>query len=385
MNKIGFFGSRRRQLLNDARMYSAAAQGVGALTPGQYGQYARSNITPEQMGRSVLQQPAARPQRSFSLFGPSRRQQLLNDAQTYSAAAQGVGAMTPAQYNQYARSNMTPEQVGRSTMQPQPAAPPAAVAQKSPVVPQQPAPAVAQKSPVVPQQPAPVAPQPGQAALQQSAANTETELAKAMQSAKAAGAYKQAQSVLPRMLMGGALGGLHGYYVMPNITGYADSPHSRQLSAVINGIMGATVGNLTAKTPGLIGKVINDLPAYKVPLTAGVAADFMPNVHALLTKQRDAANAQAVASHAQANAATVTSIPYNLRQFAQSGIGRGLVGGTAVAGLGGLLTGLLRQRSEAEEREGKGRLSMVGGDMMKFLLPAMAAGGILGSLRGNAQ
>ena len=55
--------------------------------------------------------------------------------------------------------------------------------------------------------------------------------------------------------------------------------------------------------------------------------------------------------------------------------------GAGVAGLGALLTGLMRSKSIREVEEGKGRTGMVTSDFMKYLLPAMAAGGVIGSLR----
>jgi hypothetical protein len=185
--------------------------------------------------------------------------------------------------------------------------------------------------------------------------------------------------VLARMAAGAAIGGAHGYYAMPHLTGYTDAPGARKLSAFMNALMGAFAGRSVALTPGGIGAATRALVmgGKKLPLLAGTAGvDLAPNIFAALEKGREA-------SMALANSAKVTSIPHNLGQFAQSGLGKGLVGGGAAAGMGGLLTGLLRRRNDEEERLGTGRASMAGKDMLKFLVPALAAGGIIGSLKGK--
>jgi hypothetical protein len=213
---------------------------------------------------------------------------------------------------------------------------------------------------------------------------------------------KTALNVNPALLqallggvMGGAAGFGHGYYLSPEILKYKEQQGARNLSAFIDTLTGAATGTALglAGRKGLseMGRKIMTEAATKPMLTAGkyvgtpaavyAVEQYLPVMHANQQLAREAAMAQANSAREQAQSAKVTSIPYNLQQFAQSGLGRGLAGGAAVAGIGGLLTGLLRRRNLEEERRGTGRGSMVGSDMLKFLLPAMAAGGILGSLK----
>lgn len=180
-------------------------------------------------------------------------------------------------------------------------------------------------------------------------------------------------------LLGGGAGFVHGYYGSPKVLKYEDIPAARNFSAFIDTLTGAAVG-----AAGGAGKInLSKLTPKHIFTGASVygTGQILPVLQATMARQREAAMAQADAARAQANSATTLSIPYNLERFATSNLGKGLAGGAAVAGLGGLLSGLLRRRSEEEEMRGRGRMSMVGGDMLKFLLPAMAAGGILGSLK----
>jgi hypothetical protein len=115
--------------------------------------------------------------------------------------------------------------------------------------------------------------------------------------------------------------------------------------------------------------------------TAVAAGEIVPLTHSVLHKKQDTATQLSGAAKEMAQSAKVTSIPYNLQRFTQSGIGRGIGGGAAAAGILALLTGLLRGRSQREIAHDRGRAGMVTSDFMKYLLPAMAAGGVIGSLR----
>jgi hypothetical protein len=85
-------------------------------------------------------------------------------------------------------------------------------------------------------------------------------------------------------------------------------------------------------------------------------------------------------SQAQADAAREGGVPGALKSLLQSGAGRGAVAGSALAGLSGIVSGLNRRQSDAEFRHRKGRTQMIGSDTLKFLLPLLIGGGIVGSV-----
>lgn len=188
--------------------------------------------------------------------------------------------------------------------------------------------------------------------------------------------------VIPRTIAGAIGGGLHGYYVMPHMTGYEDEHGARKMSLLLNMIAGAAVGNAAGRGgPGRavgFGNLIKDVGAntgkYKLPLTAGVGADLLPNVLATMSQQRKA-------TADMADATRTSSIPGNVRNVLTSNAGKGVVTGAAAAGIGGIISAMLRRKTEEEELAGKSRLSMAGSDTLRYLLPAMAAGGVVGSLR----
>ena len=172
-------------------------------------------------------------------------------------------------------------------------------------------------------------------------------------------------------IIGGTAGAAHGRYVSPNVLDYKDIPAARNSSTLLDGLMGAGLGALagggkmTAKgiTPAAINK---GLAWY-------AGAQAAPVIQATMAESRNA-------SREMANASKVTSIPYNLKRFATSNVGKGIGGGAAVAGIGGLLSGLMRRRNTEEEAKQKSRSGMITSDMLKYMLPAMAAGGLAGSV-----
>ena len=183
-----------------------------------------------------------------------------------------------------------------------------------------------------------------------------------------------AKAMLLKALLGGTLGGLHGYYVSPTVLDYKDNKAARNFSTLIDAGMGAVLGagmhrgSLATLKPQQLAKGVS---AYAVGQT-------LPVLQATLADQRDAIRANA-------DAAKVTSIPYNLQRALKSNIGIGALEGVGAAGLAGLVTGALRRRTENEERKARSRGSMMMHDTLKYLLPAMALGGVVGSFRHNQQ
>lgn len=197
---------------------------------------------------------------------------------------------------------------------------------------------------------------------------------------------KQSQlaKLLPRVLAGATVGGVHGYYAMPHMTGYEDEHGARKLSLLLNVLAGAAVGSAANKVlpgalkaqgfKGLGADVLRDVGKYKMPIAAGISADLLPNVMATMSQQRKA-------TADMANSTRSASIPGAINGALTSGAGTGALAGAGVAGLAGVISGMLRRRTDEEDRSGRTRMGMAGSDALRYLLPAMAAGGVIGSLK----
>lgn len=205
--------------------------------------------------------------------------------------------------------------------------------------------------------------------------------------------------VVAKAVAGAGIGGAMGYEVTPRVFGYEDTPSARRAAAFINAILGGTIGGIGpkalwttmhspivtafehAKNKNIpVNVPWKALKTFVAPPLAIVAGETVPIGQAALTQARQAAEANA-------EAARTSSIPQGVRDLLQSGTTRGAGVGAAGAGMAALLSGLARRRSERELVNQTPRSNMVGKDFLKYLLPAMAAGGVMGSLStgGNGQ
>lgn len=189
--------------------------------------------------------------------------------------------------------------------------------------------------------------------------------------------------VITKALVGAGVGGVVGHEVTPRVFGYEDTPSARRAAALINAALGATVGAAGIKTVGkMMAAPLKDFQAsghlkhlhqMALPALAVVGGETLPIGQAALTQARRA-------SEASAEAARTSSIPTAIQKLLQSGSVRGAGVGASGAGLAAILSGLARRRSEQEIINQSSRGSMVGKDFLKYLLPAVAAGGVVGSL-----
>lgn len=185
------------------------------------------------------------------------------------------------------------------------------------------------------------------------------------------------------------LGGLHGYYGSPKYLGYEDQPAARRMSTALDAITAAYLPNLggtkalgaylTGQTAPLLYSGFD-----KGRGTIDNLGESMKGMgRSVGESSREVAESIESGSKNIEESAKTTSIPHNISEFMQTPEARGLGAGAAVAGLGALGSGLMRPKSEEEEMEGKGRTNMVAKDFMRYLLPAMAAGGLIGHYTGG--
>jgi len=179
---------------------------------------------------------------------------------------------------------------------------------------------------------------------------------------------------------GATAGGLSGYYVTPHIAGYQDVPEARRLSATMNAIMGALYAGAAPSIFRKMQAVGGPGPFFekhfkqiKPYVLTSIGSEFIPVGVGALTRMRQAAGAQE-------QAAETSSIPEAIRRTIMSPVGRGVGAGAALSGLAGIVSGLSRRQSNEEFKRRTGRGTMVTTDTLKYLLPMMMAGGMLGSI-----
>ena len=201
---------------------------------------------------------------------------------------------------------------------------------------------------------------------------------------------KQAKIPISKVLkvLGGAgAGGAAGYYATPYAFGYEDVPQARRTSAFVDAALGAVLAGMGRKRIGSMFKAKPKEPAMavlkrQIALPGAIAAgETVPIAQSFLHKGKETAETIA-------DAATQTAeggIPAALSRALSSPTARGAGAGAGAAGIAALLTGLGRRRTEEEIRKRRSRTGMVGSDAMKYLIPAMVAGGLVGSLRKPGQ
>lgn len=173
-----------------------------------------------------------------------------------------------------------------------------------------------------------------------------------------------------RALAGGAAGASLGQYVMPRLGGYEDVPEAKNWATLINALEGAGLAVLPGPMKALALKDPAAALKLKIGLPIGVgASELIPQTIASMSKGRTTMNEQ-----------TRNTIPAAIQRLATSGMGSGATAGAALAGLGGMATGLTRKRTEDELKNRRSRARMIASDFAKYLMPLMVAGGVTGHM-----
>lgn len=181
------------------------------------------------------------------------------------------------------------------------------------------------------------------------------------------------------VLGGMGAGGMAGYHVTPRLGGYEDVESARRSAALMHALTGAIVGGVAGA--GKLKPVWEGLGIKgQAMLGPGLLAEeALPMGLATMKRQQEASQAQTDASQA-------SSIPAAVQNAFSSGTARGAGVGAAGAGIAALLSGLARRQTQEEMAKRKTRGSMIGSDFLKYVIPAMVAGGVVGSLhKGNSN
>ena len=199
---------------------------------------------------------------------------------------------------------------------------------------------------------------------------------------KKAGLGPTAVRVLKGIIAGATVGGTAGYTVMPHISGYNDVEAAKRLS----GTMGALTGGIAGGAAGAVGfdskawgpimakhpkAVLSTLMAIPGGIAVG---ELAPSAVASMKRMSDANTEIAASTRAAA-------IPEAVNKFVGSDTIRGAGVGAGIAGLGALATGLTRGQTEDEIRKNKSRAGMVTSDFLKYVIPGIVGGGVVGSMK----
>ena len=169
---------------------------------------------------------------------------------------------------------------------------------------------------------------------------------------------------------GAGLGALAGNKAMPAVMGYSDDPKAVHTSTALNTIQGLVLGLLAARSGGVI-KSMQALYQNPKLLSLGAAGEAgLEMIPFAQSEIRKAVKPAPLAPTMSEQAASLLG----------TNTAKGALSGAAGAGLLGLGSGLLRRKNDEEETRESSRSSMVSKDILKYLIPAMLTGGLVGSL-----
>ena len=177
--------------------------------------------------------------------------------------------------------------------------------------------------------------------------------------------------------VGAVGGGLFGRYVTPNLLGYEDNPHATNMSTLLDASLAASIASgapqigAWARNPAMAAKILGTISA----------AELAPVAMNLMTKATDTTKQLSTAAE------SIKDMPLTaqIRNTAMTPEGKGALTGAGAAGVGAMLTGLLRARTQNESESDTGRGTMVTKDFLKLVLPAMLAGGLAGNMVKNRK
>lgn len=187
------------------------------------------------------------------------------------------------------------------------------------------------------------------------------------------------------------LGGYLGYKVTPHMAGYQDVENAKRMSALIDAIAASALylgamtsgkGNL-ARGSRVMWNAVKKNPKKITGLaTAAVGSELIP---ATLAASHRLSKSPVSMAESMERTSKKHTIPEAVGAALTTPAAKGMGVGAGIVGLAGLGTGLLRRKSEEEEKENTTRPQMVTSDVLKFLVPAILAGGTIGSMRGKKQ
>lgn len=179
-------------------------------------------------------------------------------------------------------------------------------------------------------------------------------------------------------LGGAVLGTGWGYGVSPVMSGYDDYEGAKRLSgfmgATTGGVLGAMAGGRPQQIKAFLTGAKNLRTAFVLPGSIA-AGELIPSGVAAMGRQSKA-------TQDLANAQISAAIPPAIARSVGGSTGRGAIAGAGIAGMGALVSGLMRAKTEDEIRKNRSRAGMVGSDFLKYVIPAMVGGGVVGSMGG---
>lgn len=173
-------------------------------------------------------------------------------------------------------------------------------------------------------------------------------------------------------LAGAGAGYIAGHEGMSRLGGYSDDSQASRISGLMMGTAGGLLGNaFHIKDPA------QKLKGVQSAIAAGLSGELVPTAVRTMNRVSKSTSDLAAATAQGAK----RSLGGVLADAAVSPTAKGMGVGVGLAGLGALGTGLTRAKTDEEIQEGRTRTGMVGRDFLKFVIPALAAGGAIGSIR----
>jgi hypothetical protein len=166
-----------------------------------------------------------------------------------------------------------------------------------------------------------------------------------------------------------------GSEITPRLGGYNDDTQAKRISGMMLAmpLAGIPFVRRTNMAPDVKSKVIAGL------LGTAVGGEIVPT--AVKTMNTTARSTKELADATKDVADR--SMGGKITDLLQSRTGKGMAVGAGIAGVGAIGTGLLRPKTDREIAEGRTRSGMVTRDFLKYLIPALAAGGAVGNLTGE--
>jgi len=174
-----------------------------------------------------------------------------------------------------------------------------------------------------------------------------------------------------------------GYQVMPHLAGYQDVENARRAGGFVNAF-NALALFLGVKKFGLKGlmEVAKQNPKATGLIGAGLMTEELAPVG--IAAAHRLSKAPVAMANALQQQASKPNVPQAVGHALSTPIAKGVGAGMGVAGMGGLMTGLLRRQTEEEEKKQTPRAKMIAMDTLKYLVPAVVGGGVIGSLKQKA-
>jgi len=190
------------------------------------------------------------------------------------------------------------------------------------------------------------------------------------------------KALAARLGIGAGAGYVWGHELTPSWGGYDNIPTARNISTLsgMAGMMALASGKPKYVPYGLGGLTTGELAPYSIKVLQENANTNRSTADVQAGAAKEVAKSQLESAGALKDVAK-GNLGQVLKDTLSSPTAMGTYGGLAAAGVGGLVTGLTRAKSDEEIQKGTSRGKMVAKDFLRYAIPLGLAGGVMGSLK----